>query len=170
VLYRCQHHLYPEKYSYEVLLQDSNVGIVCHSKSDKKTWRQRISLFLVSSFIQRYYYSMSTLWDLLAHSITFIGSEMKFSTQHIVNFHTRKTSRHEEAYIIWQVIHVQPNLALQFALIVMYDAVGAEIKRNITRGDLVCGVLVGVQRCIYLGNVHTKSSWGRTQVSLYRVD
>jgi hypothetical protein len=103
VLFRCKHHLYPNKYTCDVLLLRTSVEIICYSKADKKSWRQKISLCLVSSFIQRYYYSLNTLWDLLAHSIVFIGSEMKFSTQHIVNYHIRKTSHHNEAYIIWQV-------------------------------------------------------------------
>lgn len=109
VLYKCPHHIYPNKYICSVVLQDNCVGIVCHDKVGRKSCRQKVSFCLVSSFIQRYYYSMSTLWDLLAHSIVFIGDEMKFSTQHIVNYHTRKSSYHNEAYIIWQVLPSQTD-------------------------------------------------------------
>lgn len=103
VLFTSPHHLQPEVLSVEIIVLEDCLGVVCHDRHLRKSWRQRVSLCLVSSLVQRYYYSLRTLWGLIARSIVNTGMEISFSTQHIVSFRTTRTSERRDAHIILEV-------------------------------------------------------------------
>ena len=103
LLYSCRHHSQPEKRRTDIVMLEDCISIICHDSSLKKSWRQRVSICLVSALIQNYYYDLSSLWELLSRSIVFTGTDVAFSTQHIIHFRTKVNSQRVESYIIYEV-------------------------------------------------------------------
>ena len=69
----------------------------------KRTWRQRVSIFLLPTLIQTYYFNLSELWSLLAEGVVFDGFNVSYSIDHIHVFHTQLSSDRVKSNLILQV-------------------------------------------------------------------
>ena len=69
----------------------------------KRTWRQRVSIFLLPTLIQTYYFNLFELWSLLAEGVVFDGFNVSYSIDHIHVFHTQLSSDRVKSNLILQV-------------------------------------------------------------------
>jgi hypothetical protein len=103
-LYSGQHHIQPDRYRTELVVLEDCLAVVCHDVTLKKSWRQRVSVCLVSALVQDYFYNLDILWELLTQSLVFHNSgDASFSTQHIRHFASKKTSMRVDSYVIYKV-------------------------------------------------------------------
>ena len=69
----------------------------------KRTWRQRVSIFLLPTLKQTYYFNLSELWSLLAEGVVFDGFNVSYSIDHIHVFPTQLSSDRVKSNLILQV-------------------------------------------------------------------
>jgi hypothetical protein len=116
ILYTCSHHLFPTRCSIEVAKLDDSIAVVTLDKQTRRSWRQRVSIFLLSTLIQKYYYDLELLWNLLTKGVLFNGTDVEFSTQHIHTYPHAVTHDGNAAQLIWQVMKSESYMHLYVPL------------------------------------------------------